>query len=125
MDRLLPKDFKNLIKNLLRPLCHELRYLLCTKKKAILFRTDKITVSFLSRLVENLSMYLFKRKSLKKCQPIQVKTSEKWTRVFDSALSHTCRSDASEKKRRKYLRPLLAKFVCGQFLSPRLYRLNP
>ena len=43
--------------------------------------------------------------------------------IFDSALSHTRRSDAS-KKRRKYSRPLLAKFDCGQVSSPRLYRLN-
>ena len=50
---------------------------------------------------------------------------QKWTRVFfDSALSHTRRSDASEKRRRKYSRPLLAKFACGQVSSPRLYRLR-
>ena len=40
MDEVLPKDFKNLIKNLLRPLCHELRYLLCTKKKR--FSSERI-----------------------------------------------------------------------------------
>ena len=45
--------------------------------------------------------------------------------IFDSTLSHTCRSDASEKKRRKYSRSLLAKFACGQVSSPRLYRLIP
>ena len=37
--------------------------------------------------------------------------------IFDSALSHTRRSDASEK-RRKYSRPLLNVFTCGQVSSP-------
>ena len=44
--------------------------------------------------------------------------------IFDSALSHTRRSEASEKKRRKNSRPLLVKFACGQVSSPRLYRLR-
>ena len=42
--------------------------------------------------------------------------------IFDSALSHTRRSDASEKK--KIARPLLDVFDCGQVSSPRLYRLS-
>ena len=44
--------------------------------------------------------------------------------IFNSALSHTRRSDASEKNRRKYSRPLLDIFACGQVSSPRLYRLT-
>ena len=44
--------------------------------------------------------------------------------IFDSALSHTRRSDASEKKRRKDSRRLRCKFACGQVSSPRLYRLS-
>ena len=44
--------------------------------------------------------------------------------IFDSALSHTRRSDTSEK-RGKYSRPLLVKSACGQVSSPRLYRLIP
>ena len=44
--------------------------------------------------------------------------------IFDSALSHTRRSDASEKKEKKKTCPLLDIFACGQVSSPRLYRLN-
>ena len=44
--------------------------------------------------------------------------------IFGSTLSHTGRLDASEKKRRKYSRPILNVFACGQVSSPRLYRLN-
>ena len=44
--------------------------------------------------------------------------------IFDSALSHTRRSEASDKKKKKAC-PLLDVFDCGQVLSPRLYRLNP
>ena len=36
--------------------------------------------------------------------------------IIDSALSHTRRSDASEKKK-KIARPLLAKLACGQVSS--------
>ena len=43
--------------------------------------------------------------------------------ILGSALCHTRRSDAS-KKRRKYARPFLDVFACGQVSSPRLYRLN-
>ena len=43
--------------------------------------------------------------------------------IFDSALSHTCRQNASEEKRRIAC-PLLDVFACGQVSSPRLYRLN-
>ena len=42
--------------------------------------------------------------------------------VFDSALSHTRRSDAS-KKEKKIACPLSDVFACGQDSSPRLYRL--
>ena len=45
-------------------------------------------------------------------------------RIFDSVLSHTRRSDASEKEEKITL-PLLDVFACGQVSSPRLYRLNP
>ena len=41
--------------------------------------------------------------------------------IFDSALSHTRRSDASEKEK-KIACPLLDVFACGQVSSPRLYR---
>ena len=41
--------------------------------------------------------------------------------IFDSALSHTRRSDTSEKKK-KIARPLLDVFAFGQFSSPRLYQ---
>ena len=41
---------------------------------------------------------------------------------FDSALSHTRRSDASEKKK-KIACSLLNVFACGQVSTPRLYRL--
>ena len=47
--------------------------------------------------------------------------------IFDSALSHTRRSDASKKREEKSvvaLRSLLNVFACGQVSSPRLYRLN-
>ena len=44
--------------------------------------------------------------------------------IFDSALSHTRRSDASEKKEKKIACPLLDVFACGQVSSPRLYRLR-
>ena len=44
--------------------------------------------------------------------------------IFDSVLSHTRRSDASEKEKKKYSRPLLDFFACGQVSSPRLYRLR-
>ena len=43
---------------------------------------------------------------------------------FDSALSHTRRSDASEKKEEKFSRPFLHAFACGQVSSPDLYRLK-
>ena len=43
--------------------------------------------------------------------------------IFDSALSHTRRSDAS-KKEKKMACPLLDVFACGQVSSPRLYRLK-
>ena len=43
--------------------------------------------------------------------------------IFDSALSHTRRSDASKKKK-KIACPLLDVFACGQVSSPRLYRLT-
>ena len=42
--------------------------------------------------------------------------------IFDSALSHTRRSDASEKEK-KIACPLLDVFTCGQVSSPRLNRL--
>ena len=42
--------------------------------------------------------------------------------IFDSALSHTRRSNASEKKK-KIACPLLDVCACGQVSSPRLYRL--
>ena len=44
--------------------------------------------------------------------------------IFDSMLSHTRRSDPSEKKEEKYSRPFLDIFACGQASSPRLYRLR-
>ena len=44
--------------------------------------------------------------------------------IFDSALSHTRRSEASEKKEKKIACPLLDVFACGQVSSPRLYRLK-
>ena len=44
--------------------------------------------------------------------------------IFDSALSHTRRSAASEKKEKKIACPLLDVFACGQVSSPRLYRLT-
>ena len=43
---------------------------------------------------------------------------------FDSALSHTRRSDASEKKREENSVSTFGRFACGQVSSPRLYRLN-
>ena len=43
---------------------------------------------------------------------------------FDSALSHTSRSAAAEKKKKKIACTLWTKFACGQVLSPRLYRLS-
>ena len=44
--------------------------------------------------------------------------------IFDSALSHTRRSDAWEKKKKKIACTLLDVFACGQVSSPRLYRLR-
>ena len=47
--------------------------------------------------------------------------------IFDSVLSHTRRSDASEKREENSvvaLRSLLDVFACGQVSSPRLYRLR-
>ena len=47
--------------------------------------------------------------------------------IFDSALSHTRRSDASKKREENSvvaLRSLLNVFACGQVSSPRLYRLK-
>ena len=47
--------------------------------------------------------------------------------IFDSALSHTRRSDASEKREENIvvaLRSLLNVFACGQVSSPHLYRLR-
>ena len=41
--------------------------------------------------------------------------------IFDSALSHTRRTDASEKKK-KIVRPVLEVIACGQVSNPRLYR---
>ena len=43
--------------------------------------------------------------------------------IFDSALSHTRRSDASQKEK-KIACPLLDIFACGQVSSPRMYRLR-
>ena len=43
--------------------------------------------------------------------------------ILDSALSHTRRSDSSEKKK-KIPCPLLDVFACEQVSSPRLYRLR-
>ena len=40
------------------------------------------------------------------------------------ALSHTRRLDTLEKKEQKIAWDILAKFACGQVLSPRLCRLN-
>ena len=46
------------------------------------------------------------------------------TSVFSTAaLSHTRRSDASDRKEENNL-DILAKFACGQVSSPRLYRLS-
>ena len=42
--------------------------------------------------------------------------------IFDSAMSHTRRADASEKEK-KIACPLLDVFACGQVSSSRLYRL--
>ena len=44
--------------------------------------------------------------------------------IFDSALIHTRRWDASEKKKKKIACPLLDVSACGQVSSPRLYRLK-
>ena len=47
--------------------------------------------------------------------------------IFDSALSHTRRSNASEKREEKSvvaLRSLLNVNACGQVSSPRQYRLS-
>ena len=54
---------------------------------------------------------------------IQAKRPIVDTSIFDSALSHTRRSDASKKEKKK-ARPLLNVFACGKVSSPRLYRLN-
>ena len=55
----------------------------------------------------------------------QVFSTRRWVIQYDSYSSHIRRSDASEKKRRrKYSRPLLNVFACGQVSSPRLYRLS-
>ena len=43
--------------------------------------------------------------------------------IFDSALTHTRRSDAS-KKEKNIACPLLDVFTCGKVSSPRLYRLK-
>ena len=43
---------------------------------------------------------------------------------FETALSHTCRSVASEKKEKKIACPLLDVFAFAQVSSPRLYRLR-
>ena len=43
--------------------------------------------------------------------------------IFDSALSLTRRSDASEKEKKKAC-PLLDVIACGKVSSPRLYRLT-
>ena len=42
--------------------------------------------------------------------------------IFDYALSHTRRSEASEKKEKKIACPLLDVFAYGQVSSPRMYR---
>ena len=44
--------------------------------------------------------------------------------IFNSALSHTRRSDASQKKGKKIGCPLFDVFACGQVSGPRLYRLK-
>ena len=44
--------------------------------------------------------------------------------IFDSTLSSTRRSQASEKKKLKIACPLLDVFAFGQVSSPQLYRLN-
>ena len=44
--------------------------------------------------------------------------------IFGSALSHTRRSEPSEKKRKKILGSTLVQFPCRQVSSPRLYRLK-
>ena len=44
--------------------------------------------------------------------------------IFDSALSHTRRWDASEREEKKIACPLLDVFACGQVSSPRLLRLK-
>ena len=45
------------------------------------------------------------------------------TSIFDLALSHTRRSDASEKKEEPSV-STFGRIHCGQVSSPRLYRLN-
>ena len=61
-------------------------------------------------------------------QSITIEKSQNFTNINSRSLALTDtltrRSDASEKRRRKYSRPLLAKFACGQVSSPRLYRLR-
>ena len=49
---------------------------------------------------------------------------QKWTRVFSTRRRVILVARTRRKKRRKYSRPLLAKFACGQVSSPRLYRLR-
>ena len=65
-------------------------------------------------------IWIFKRFNLNRYRRICTKVDASF---FDTALSHSRRLSASEKRRRKYSRPLWCKFACGQVSSPRLYRL--
>ena len=75
---------------------------------------DQYSCAF--KVLKYLVQFIFISRYRQRCSKVDAN-------IFDSALSHTRRSDAS-KKRRKYSRPLLDVFACGQISSPRLYRLN-
>ena len=49
---------------------------------------------------------------------------QKWTRLISTRRWVVLVARMSRKKRRKYSRPLLDVFACGQVSSPRLYRLR-
>ena len=72
------------------------------------FRLYSIFISFIKSVLTD--------KNVRKCPKVDGS-------ILDSVLSHTRRSDASEKEK-KIACPLLDVFACGQVSSPRLYRLN-
>ena len=85
---------------------------------------SKLLTMSLIELVVGLLYGTVQKNFLKQSQPIQAKISKSEREYFRGGAESYSSLGRVEKKRKKNLRPLLAKFACGQVSSPRLYRLK-